>query len=78
MQMNDEYFKVLVIVVTSILVISLVINGFLAANPHAFSTPPVRLGGYFTESGTPLMGYYLAPGQVPLSAPNPQTCLSCK
>ena len=69
--MNDEYFKVLVIVVASILVISLAINGFLATDPHAFSSPPARLGGYFTESGAPIPGYYPAPGQVPQSLPGP-------
>jgi hypothetical protein len=76
--MNDEYFKILALMVVAILVISLTINGFLASNPHSFSTPPVRVGGYFTQEGTPIPGYYLAPGQVPQSPMIGEPCKTCK
>jgi hypothetical protein len=60
---NDESYKVLVLVVAAILVVSLVINAFLASDPRSFSSPPVRVGGYFTGHGDPLPGYYIEPGQ---------------
>lgn len=60
---NDESYKVLVLVVAAILVVSLMINAFLAADPRSFSSPPFRVGGYFTEHGDPLPGYYIKPGQ---------------
>jgi len=61
--MKDESYKILVIVVAAILVVSLMINAFLASDLQAFSSPPVRMGGYFTEHGDPLPGYYIEPGQ---------------
>lgn len=63
MSMDDESFKVLVIVVVAILVISLVINAFLATDLQSFSSPPLRAEGYFTERGDPMPGYYSVPGQ---------------
>ncbi len=63
MSMDKESYKVLVVVVTAILVVSLLINAFLAADPRSFSSPPLRVGGYFTEHGDPLPGYYRAPYQ---------------
>lgn len=63
MSMNDESFKVLVIVVVAILVISLVINACLATDLRSFSSPPLRAEGYLTERGDPMQGYYIAPGQ---------------
>jgi hypothetical protein len=59
MSMNDESFKVLVLVVVAILVISLLMNAFFAADLQSFSSPPVRVTGYFTEKGEPLPGYYI-------------------
>lgn len=61
MSMDKESLKVLVVVVTAILVVSLLINAFLAADLESFSSPPVRIGGYFTVSGEPIPGYYSAP-----------------
>ena len=63
MSMDKESLKVLVVVVTAILVVSLLINAFLAADLQSFSSPPVRIGGYFTVSGEPIPGYYPAPNQ---------------
>jgi hypothetical protein len=65
LSVNDEAFKELVLVVVAILVISLVINAFLSANPQSFSEPPLRIQGYITEHGDPVPGYYLAPNQNP-------------
>jgi len=61
MSVDKESVKVLVVVVTAILVVSLMINAFLAADLQSFSSPPVRIGGYFTASGEPIPGYYSAP-----------------
>jgi hypothetical protein len=77
MSMNDESFKVLVIVVVAILVISLVINAFLATDPRSFSSPPLRAEGYFTEHGDPMPGYYSIPNhdiQTFGVAENSQSC----
>lgn len=63
MSVDKESLKVLVVVVTTILVVSLLINAFLAADLQSFSLPPVRIGGYFTTSGEPIPGYYSAPHQ---------------
>ena len=63
--MNDGYFKVLVIAVTAILMVSLTINFLLASDPQSLSGPPVRVTGYLTDRGEPASGYYAAPGQVP-------------
>jgi hypothetical protein len=58
---DDEYYKVLVIVVAAVLSVSLLINVILAADLNAFTRPPVRVHGYFTEKGEPAPGYYIAP-----------------
>lgn len=63
--MNDGYFKVLVIAVTAILIVSLTINFLLASDPQALSGPPVRVTGYLTDMGEPAPGYFFAPGQTP-------------
>jgi hypothetical protein len=59
--MDNESYKVLVVIVAAILVVSLLINAFLAADLQSFSSPPLKIGGYFTERGAPIPGYYLAP-----------------
>lgn len=60
MSMDKESLKVLVVVVTAILVVSLLINAFLATDLQSFSSPPLRIGGYFTAPGEPIPGYYSA------------------
>lgn len=68
--MDDEgTFKFLAIVIVAILVISLLINAFLASDPHSFSAPPIRIQGYLTSSGTPAPGYYIAPGNIETGSP---------
>jgi len=63
MTMKDENFRVLVLVVVAFLVVSLIINAFLASDLHAFSSPPVRMNGYLTGKGDPMPGYYFAPAR---------------
>ena len=58
--MDDEYYKVLVLAVTAILIVSLTINILLAADPEALSSPPIRVTGYMTGDGDPAPGYYAA------------------
>jgi hypothetical protein len=70
MTMKDENFKVMVLVVVAFLVVSLAINAFLASDPRSFSSPPVRMNGYFTEQGEPMPGYYFAPDQFPHAYPD--------
>jgi hypothetical protein len=63
--MEDDYFKVLVLVVVAFLIVSLTINAFLATDPRFVSSPPIRVNGYLTERGDPIPGYYFAPDQFP-------------
>jgi hypothetical protein len=65
---NDGDFKFLVIMIVGILVISLLINAFLASDPRSLSAPPIRMQGYVTGNGDPVSGYYIASA---FSAPNP-------
>ena len=51
--MDEEYYKILVITVTAFLIISLAINFLLASDPHAFSSPPLRISGYPAVAGKP-------------------------
>ena len=67
--MEDENFKVLVLVIVAFLVVSLMINAFLASDPHSFSSPPIRVGGYLTEQGEPIPGYYFVSDQLPRTSP---------
>ena len=63
---DDEYFQLLVMFITAILVVSLLINGFLAADPASVKGPPVKIHGYFDANGRPIPGYYSAvPGALP-------------
>ncbi len=57
--MDEDSLKLVVTVVVAILAVSLLINAFLAADRHAFSSPPVRVAGYFTAQGEPVPGYYI-------------------
>lgn len=63
--MDDDYFRILVIAVAAILAVSLLINVILASDINAFTTPPVRVHGYFTQEGKPAPGYYVAPEKIP-------------
>lgn len=63
--MDDDCFRILVIAVAAILAVSLLINVILAADINAFTTPPVRVQGYFTQEGKPAPGYYVAPERIP-------------
>jgi hypothetical protein len=71
-------FKTLVIAVTAVLVISLLINFFLASDSHVFSSPPLRMKGFIAESGDPAPGYYYAPGQQSLFPSGPPPAEGCK
>ncbi len=53
--MDEEYVKVLVITVTAFLIISLAINFLLASDPHAFSSPPLRISGCPAAAGEPVL-----------------------
>lgn len=57
---NNGDFKFLVIIIVGILVISLLINAFLASDPRSLSAPPIRMQGYVTGNGDPVSGYYIA------------------
>jgi hypothetical protein len=70
MAIEDENFKVLVLVVVAFLIVSLAINAFLATDPRSVSDPPIRITGYLTEQGDPMPGYYFAPGQFPQFTPD--------
>ena len=55
--MDDEgNFKFLVILIVAILIVSLLINAFLASDPRSLSTPPLRMQGYLTSNGDPAPG----------------------
>jgi hypothetical protein len=65
---DDEKFQQLVMFITAILIVSLLINGFLAADPASVKGPPVKIHGYFDAHGRPIPGYYsAAPGALPES-----------
>ena len=56
--MEDENFRLLVVIVFAILVVSLLINGLLSSYPASVTGPPVRINGYFGPDGRPVPGYY--------------------
>jgi hypothetical protein len=58
--------------------VSLVINALLASDPASLSAPPIRMQGYITESGSPVMGYYLAPDQITGYPSGTEICQNCK
>jgi hypothetical protein len=66
---EDENFKVLVLVVVAFLVVSLTINAYLTTDPRSLSGPPIRISGYLTDQGEPIPGYYIA-GQSPQNDPD--------
>jgi hypothetical protein len=75
---DDENFQLLVVFVAAILIVSLLINGFLAADPASVKGPPVRIHGYFGADGKPIPGYYsTAPGALSGSG-QPADSLSLK
>jgi hypothetical protein len=58
--MKDENFRLLVIVIVVFLIVSLLMNSLLAADPGLVKGPPVRIYGYIAVDGTPIDGYYFA------------------
>jgi hypothetical protein len=73
---DDEYFRLLTVIVVAILTVSLLINALLASDPASVRGPPVRIHGYFEADGRPAAGYYTtAPGALP-SAMAPSASLS--
>ena len=58
--MKDENFRLLVIVVVVFLIVSLLMNGLLAADPGLVKGPPVKIHGYVGSDGRPVTGYYIA------------------
>jgi hypothetical protein len=57
---DDEYFRLLAVIVVAILAVSLLINALLAADPGLVKGPPVRIHGFIGADGSPAAGYYTA------------------
>ena len=78
--MDDEYFRLLAVIVIAILTVSLLMNFLLASDPAAVQGPPLRIYGYFNADGSPAAGYYTttpgihpagetSDGTLPVAAP---------
>jgi hypothetical protein len=79
MVLDDEgNFKFLVILIAAILIISLLINAFLASDLRSLSTPPIRMQGYLTSNGDPSPGYYVAPDSLVPGSGDPGYAQTCK
>jgi len=55
---DDDNYRLLVVIVFAILVVSLLINSLLSTYPASVTGPPVRINGYFGPDGRPVPGYY--------------------
>jgi hypothetical protein len=80
---EEDHFRLLVVLIAAFLIVSLLINALLTVAPVSVTGPPLKVDGYFGADGRPVDGYYSSspgiailppqsPSQTPVEATPPE------
>lgn len=70
---EEDNFRLLVVLIGAFLIVSLLINALLTMAPASVTGPPLKVNGYFGADGRPVDGYYSStPGIVIIPPQSPQ------
>jgi hypothetical protein len=66
---EEQDFRLLVVLIAAFLIVSLLINGLLTMAPASVTGPPVKVYGYFGADGMPVDGYYSNMPEILITPP---------